>query len=632
MKKYSIFFFFLFSANAFVFCQSISDVDQLNREAEMKLNQNPKEALINASEAKTQAEGLKYQQGINKAVALMAVAEYKIDNYERAKILIKQATQLCERNNDSSNLAFALYWSGNMDVNTGNFPNAIDYYERALAIANKINDKKNIARALDGKATIYEALDENDKALDFYQQSLSKAKEGGFKEWIPTELFAIANFDYKNGNTEDALTKFLESANLSDEVGNLNNKATCYHQIASIYYDKRDAREAMKYIQMAMDIFEETGAMSSFGRSRILMAYILLGDKEYNLAVDLAQLSFDEGKSNNETELQKDAAEALYYIYLYKGDKAKALDYHVKFYELSETGHREDLGKKMKEMEMKAAFEKEKEIQEAKNKAKEQQLNDQIERQKLVKKASFIGVGLFAIIAALSIFAFIQKRKDNRVIAAEKRKSDELLLNILPAEVAQELKESGTAKTKNYERATVLFADIKNFTGAAEKMSAEKLVQEIDHYFKNFDEIITRYKIEKIKTIGDAYLCVGGLPIADSDNANHVVSAAWEMQEFVEKAKAERQQRGEIYFEIRVGIHTGPLIAGIVGLRKFAYDIWGDTVNIAARMEQHGEEGRINISSATHALVKDKFRCTYRGKVEAKNKGEIDMYFVDGLA
>jgi len=163
-------------------------------------------------------------------------------------------------------------------------------------------------------------------------------------------------------------------------------------------------------------------------------------------------------------------------------------------------------------------------------------------------------------------------------------------------------------------------------------MSPEALVKELDEYFRAFDAIVVRHRLEKIKTIGDAYLCVGGLPKADVDNAYYVICAALEMQEFMKRTKEEKEKTGGIYFEIRIGIHTGPLIAGIVGLRKFAYDIWGDTVNIAARMEQHGEEGKINISGTTYELVKGKVSCTHRGKIEAKNKGQIDMYFVNGIS
>jgi class 3 adenylate cyclase len=211
----------------------------------------------------------------------------------------------------------------------------------------------------------------------------------------------------------------------------------------------------------------------------------------------------------------------------------------------------------------------------------------------------------------------------------QKEQIEQLLLNILPAQTAEELKATGKSKARSYQLVTVLFADIKDFTLIGESLSPETLVAEIDYYFRTFDNIISKYDIEKIKTIGDAYMCAGGLPNPSSANPVEVVQAALEMQQFVQDTKQERLISGLPYFEIRIGLHSGPVVAGIVGHKKFAYDIWGDTVNTAARMESCSEAGKVNISGTTYALIKDHFACTHRGKVEAKNKGQIDMYFVD---
>jgi len=174
-----------------------------------------------------------------------------------------------------------------------------------------------------------------------------------------------------------------------------------------------------------------------------------------------------------------------------------------------------------------------------------------------------------------------------------------------------------------------MFADIKDFTRVSEKESAELLVAEIDYCFSGFDHIIYKYGIEKIKTVGDAYICAGGLPVLTYTHAEDTINAAMEIRDFMLARKTEKENKGENPFELRIGIHTGPVVAGIVGVKKFAYDIWGDTVNIAARMETSGEAGKVNISGRTYELVKDIFNCSYRGKVQAKNKGEIDMYFVE---
>ena len=230
--------------------------------------------------------------------------------------------------------------------------------------------------------------------------------------------------------------------------------------------------------------------------------------------------------------------------------------------------------------------------------------------------------------------AIFYKELENKVeertneLYIEKKKSDDLLLNILPEVVAQELKQTGRTTPRSYEVATVMFTDFENFTIKSEKLSPEELVSIIDSCFKKFDEIISKHNIEKIKTIGDAYLCVSGLPDTKDHNAINVIHAAMEIIDVIKTLKEEDEEKG--FFDIRIGIHTGPLVAGVVGNKKFAYDIWGDTVNTAARMEQSSEANRINISHSTYELVKDKFNCSFRGKQPAKNKGLIEMYFIEG--
>lgn len=176
-----------------------------------------------------------------------------------------------------------------------------------------------------------------------------------------------------------------------------------------------------------------------------------------------------------------------------------------------------------------------------------------------------------------------------------------------------------------------MFTDFVEFTKISNITPADELVNDIDYYFREFDEIISKYKIEKIKTIGDSYMCVSGLPVINQSHAVDMIDAALQIIAFINRTKAERIQQQKSYFDIRIGINTGPVVAGVVGSKKFAYDIWGDTVNIAARLQQTSEPGRINISPSTYEQAKEKFRFTARGKISIKNKGELDMYFADSL-
>jgi len=202
------------------------------------------------------------------------------------------------------------------------------------------------------------------------------------------------------------------------------------------------------------------------------------------------------------------------------------------------------------------------------------------------------------------------------------------LLNILPAEVSKELQLTGAATPRFYESVTVLFTDFKGFTTIADSLSPQQVVAELSECFTTFDDITEKHGLEKIKTIGDAYMCAGGIPVSNTVHPVNMIKAAFEIASYMRYKNEQRILNGFVPWEVRIGIHTGPLVAGVVGKRKYAYDIWGSTVNIASRMESNGEPGQINISKATYNLVKDEFECHYRGKIYAKNVGEIDMYFV----
>jgi adenylate cyclase len=213
----------------------------------------------------------------------------------------------------------------------------------------------------------------------------------------------------------------------------------------------------------------------------------------------------------------------------------------------------------------------------------------------------------------------------------ERRKSDRLLLNILPESIAEELKANDRVRPQGYDDATVLFTDFVGFTQIAERLTPQGLVEELDACFRRFDAITRRHDLEKIKTIGDAYMVVGGIPAANRTNAVYALLAALEIQRFMAELRQQKVAGGEPYWRLRLGIHSGGLVAGVVGEGKFAYDVWGDTVNTASRLESSGVPDRINISEATHERVRAFFVCEYRGRVPAKNKGEIDMYLVNGI-
>lgn len=227
-----------------------------------------------------------------------------------------------------------------------------------------------------------------------------------------------------------------------------------------------------------------------------------------------------------------------------------------------------------------------------------------------------------------------QKRKleeKNRDLEEEKNKEEEVLLNVLPRQTAKELVSTGKSTPKSYKMATVMFADFKNFTKITENLGPKELVAELDDSFAKFDDIVTKLNIEKIKTSGDAYMCVGGIPIRNQTNPVDCVLAAFQFQKYMAQKRAVREGTGKPQWHLRIGMHTGPLVAGVVGKKKFLYDVWGDAVNTAARMETSCDPGKINVSGETYQYIKDYFDCDYRGKLPVKNKGAIDMYYVNRI-
>ncbi len=222
--------------------------------------------------------------------------------------------------------------------------------------------------------------------------------------------------------------------------------------------------------------------------------------------------------------------------------------------------------------------------------------------------------------------AVTERKRAEFGLRQEKEKSESLLLNILPKPIAEQLKKTPGCIADRFEKATILFADITDFTGLASQISPTELVQLLNEIFSMFDQLVDRYGLEKIKTIGDAYMIVGGIPKYRPDHAIAIAEIALEMQQKIHQFHRHDNQ----LINIRIGINTGPVVAGVIGLKKFTYDLWGDAVNVASRMESQGEIGKIQVSQATYLLLKDQYKFKKRGRIKVKGKGEMETYWLLG--
>ncbi|PIY08667.1 MAG: hypothetical protein COZ18_11090 [Flexibacter sp. CG_4_10_14_3_um_filter_32_15] len=521
-----------------------------------------------------------------------------------------------------------------------------------------------------------------------FAQSLETQYKAAVNKGRPNKAgklaFQIGKGYYRQGNTSEAINYLEQAIKYSASVKDYENLGKVYASLAEIYKNQKNYTKAVANYKKAAKAYDWLGDKKKSALYHYLEGVMYSDIGKYDAAIEVFKTTMRAANSANASQLVLQITEDLSEAYRKKGDISNAKLYEKvskkiknpaqevtaleekkdKIFEDSSSVSKVELEEKKKVAENISEQQKVKtlsieELLELSNFESDslERLHTEVLAGREADKKLFTyiigGVAFFAII--LIIFIIVQsktvkaKKKANKelesanhelaakneeieqqkeMIEREKERSEALLLNILPKEIAEELKHNIELKPRSYDQVTVIFTDFKGFTQAAEQLTPEELINELAECFSEFDTICERWNLERIKTIGDAYMCAGGVPSPNYTNPVDAISAAMEMQEVIEQLKQKKMLQGKPYFEMRLGVHTGPVVAGVVGKKRFAYDIWGDTVNLAARMESSGEVGRVNISEYTYSLVRDYFFCSYRGKVEAKNKGEVDMYFV----
>lgn len=588
---------------------------------------SPEEAINYAITARDLAQKTDFKSGLAYSYKNLGIAYYMLGNYVASIENYERSLAIFDSLNDKTGVANILSNEGSVFFNKGDDEKALELNLRALRVSEEIGDTLRILTALQNiGAVYYNKPSTRNQALEYFLRALPMSESLKNNDAIGTITVNIGELYLLKQNYDSALVYFNKS--LIAYKGSENIPYTL-NDIGKVYQKRKDYQTAISYHQQAFDISEKLNAKVDMAQSLLGLGdtYMVKGDA--SKAIDYYKRSEVILKQmSNATYDLENAYRGLASAYASKSDFKNAFKYETLFTNVKDSLYNLDIAKKLSSLQFN--FDIQKKQSQIDLLKKDQVLQDlDLKKQKLAKNALMIGLALLSLIAIILYRNYRNKIKTNKILDAQKVRIENLLLNILPAEVAEELQKNGTATPRFYKMASVLFTDFKGFTKLSENLTPQEVISELDIFFMAFDDIVDKYGLEKIKTIGDSYMCAGGIPTEDNSHPLNIVRAGLEMQEFILKRNAERVKMNLPEWNIRIGINTGQLVAGVVGKKKYAYDIWGSTVNVASRMESNGETGRVNISAATYELIKEKYECTHRGKIFAKNIGEVDMYFVE---
>lgn len=545
-------------------------------------------------------------------------------NQDSFLVFISNTIKVAQNLDYKAGLAEANYNLGKFHIGArSEYSKAIPAMLKSLSTFEQIDDSIGIAKCYMQLGLISYITQYFEDAIKNFRLSLQYYN-------YTTSIYLMAISYTELGDFDQAKYYFKLAINDYKEIDKPKSLSECYMYLGRMYVEEKTFDSAHYYLIKAISNQKMNFAGKELSRPYALISEYFYETHQPDSAFYYADASLDLTKNGGDQLSAIIASKILSQVYEDRKQFEKAhhlLQLHYRLKNENMLG-----STKQKIAEMQSMFDFKKRMAEEKQKHQEEIRKEN--RFKYILMTS----GVFFIMIAGGLWSRLQYvRKSKVALQHEKNISENLLLNILPVEIAQELKEKGVAQARNFEKVSVLFTDFVKFTEFSAKLSASELVFEINQCFEAFDHIIEKYRIEKIKTIGDAYMAAGGLPVPTDDSIKNTVLAALEMQDFITKRKEELNSKGKLAFEMRVGIHTGPVVSGIVGVKKFQYDIWGDTVNTASRMETHGDIARVNISNDTYKLLKnariegsDELLFTFesRGKIQVKGKGEMKMWFV----
>jgi adenylate cyclase len=504
------------------------------------------------------------------------------------------------------------FLKGNHKRKMGELDEALEAYIKSAEAAGNANSLRAEGITYGAIADIYSLSNNHNNAMLYYRKAISTLRQSDDSIALASNILNAGDEFLHRDMFDSAYAYFKESSLIFEKLDYLTGKAYSLGNIGMVYANIGQRDLAEKNINEAIIILEELEDFYPICVYLLYMSDIYSVKDDESTAMEYAFKSLQLAEVHGLKEQISNANLKLSELYEKSGNAGESLKYYKNHIAFRDSVN--NLMSIQKMADLRTDFEV----------AQKQVEVDMLNQAKRNTRIVIIGLIIIVFLGAIILGTLYWYYKN---IQIEKKRSEKLLLNILPFETAQELKLNGKVEAVKIDMVTVLFTDFVEFSVLAKSIESKKLVNSIDFYFKAFDEIITKYGLEKIKTIGDSYMCAGGLPLPDETHVIKIIKAAKEILDFVEQKK--KSEDGKPHFDVRIGLHTGPVVAGIVGIKKWQYDIWGDTVNIASRMESASLPGKINISETTYEEIKNYFPCSYRGEIEMKNRGIMKMYFLD---
>ena len=573
------------------------------------LNTNGQDQRIADSLAKIYSEG-----NVDDTARLELLRNLSFNEVNDLELSLKYAEELINLSTVLGNNEYLFrgyQQKGNKKGLQGNLVEALEAHFKSAEAAKRARYKPGEGGAYSSIADIYSINDDSANAMHYYYKAIAILRQSGDSLRLATAILNAGDEFYNRKNYDSALVYFKESEKIFENLDYRIGEAYSWGNTGRVYANIGDIDVAEKNLKKAIDTLLKLEDYNPICVYLISMCDIYMQKEDQKRALAYAMRSLTLARQYGLKDQISDANKKLSELYEQSGNHVEALKYykdHIAYRDsvsnlqtvqnLANLRTNYELSQKQVELNL---------------------LNQKRKNQRTILISLLIILGLTTVLLGTLYWYY-------KAISKETKRSENLLLNILPVEIAKELKQKGKVDAVKFDQVTVLFTDFVEFARSAEHIPPEKLVESIDYYYKGFDEITTKYGLEKIKTVGDSYMCASGLPTINKTHAKSAIMAAKEMIELVNKAL--NADDGLSHFEVRIGIHTGPVVAGIVGIKKWQYDIWGDTVNIASRMESTSDPGRINLSETTYQQIKDEFPCTYRGEIEVKNHGALKMYFL----